>query len=71
MYYGEYDYKYSSTTHKACPIAKPISDIADEIVKHFSDIELNSCLVTYYADGKQHCPPHSDDEIFIDPMSKL
>ena len=71
IYYGPHDYKYSGKVHRAQKPPELISAITSDINKRFPDKKVNSCLVTRYLDGRQHCPPHHDDEDEIAPNSNI
>ena len=71
MYFGDNDYSYSKTTHKACDPPQIIADVISKINLKYPSKQVNSCLVTRYLDGNQSCPLHSDDEDEIDPNSNI
>ena len=72
MYFGEFNYAYSGTSHKASEIPAPIQNVINKIHEKFPSAQkVNSCLVTLYENGSQYCPPHSDDEPFIGPLSDI
>jgi alkylated DNA repair dioxygenase AlkB len=71
MYFGEFKYKYKGASHDEAPIPELIGKVITQIQSSHKDVKINSCLISRYVDGKMFCPPHSDDEIFIDPTSKI
>ena len=71
LYFGEYKYKYAGVSHDESPIPDSIQTIINNILLEHPKSKINSCLVTRYTNGKHFCPPHSDDEPFIDPASKI
>jgi alkylated DNA repair dioxygenase AlkB len=71
IYYGEYDYKYTGGRHKAAPIPKDLKEIIESIGQKIPTATINSCLVTLYEDGADFCPPHCDDESWINPESSI
>ena len=71
LYFGEFKYKYQGASHDEAPIPAPIMKVITQIQSSHKDIKINSCLINRYRDGTMFCPPHSDDEVFIDPASKI
>ena len=72
LYYGEYDYSYGPVKHKAQPLPAPLMSCI-QLIKdlHPSLSTPNSCLISVYDEGSKTCPPHRDDELFIDPASNI
>jgi alkylated DNA repair dioxygenase AlkB len=71
MYFGEYKYKYRGASHDEAPIPPVIEKVIEKLQAMDSGAKINSCLISRYNDGNMFCPPHSDDEVFIDPTSKI
>ena len=42
-----------------------ISDLCSNLSRFVGDVDFNSCIVNYYADGTARTRPHSDDESYI------
>ncbi|NRB82046.1 MAG: alpha-ketoglutarate-dependent dioxygenase AlkB, partial [Saccharospirillaceae bacterium] len=49
---------------------KCIQKLLEKINSNFN-VDLNSCLVTYYRDGTSGLRPHSDNEKSMDPLSPI
>ena len=72
LYFGDFSYKYSNIEHSACPMPNAIHQVIEKIHEQFpSEAKINSCLITKYTDGSSICPPHSDNEPFINPSSDI
>ena len=73
LYFGEFDYRYTGGSHPAKRVPEAIQDLLDEVRNHLPDkrVLINSCLVNKYTGGKDFIPPHSDDEVIIDPASDI
>ena len=71
LYFGEHGYDYSGKTHQAQKPPDIIEGIISTINEQFPDKPVNSCLVTRYLNGLQHCPSHQDDEDVIAPESDI
>ena len=71
LYYGEHDYLYSGIIHHAKEPPEIIGSIMSKINETYPNKKVNSCLVTRYVSGEEHCPPHSDDEGEIAPESNI
>ena len=71
IYFGDHDYSYSGKVHKAAKPPEIIGDIISTINQRYPDKRVNSCLVTRYVDGNEHCPPHHDNEDDIAPDSNI
>ena len=71
MYFGEYKYKYHGASHDEAPIPPVIGKVIEKLQAMDGGAKINSCLINRYNDGNMFCPPHSDDEVFIDPTSKI
>lgn len=70
-YFGEHDYRYSGKVHEATEPPASIGNVMALINQQFPNKKVNSCLVTRYVDGNEHCPPHHDDEDEIAPESYI
>ena len=72
LYYGDFGYKYSNHSHQPKEIPSTIQNVITKISERFPNhIQPNSCLISLYENGTQSCPPHSDDEPFINPASEI
>ena len=62
-WYGDSDYlyTYSSTTKRALPWTKELSDLK-QIVEERTKTDFNSCLLNLYQNGEEGIAWHSDDE---------
>lgn len=73
-YYGDYGYQYSGGSHEPANIPEGIETVLEEIrtkYPKYKEYDMNSILLTRYADGNQYCPAHSDNERSIDPTSDI
>ena len=43
-----------------------ISELCKTLSQHMGDVNFNSCIVNYYADGAARTRSHSDDESYVD-----
>ena len=74
VYYGEFDYNYSSNiVHKAkeVPESSYLSAICSYMDVVFPDYEYNSILINLYNNGSDYIPPHSDNEDSIEDLSYI
>ena len=72
LYFGDFSYKYGQIEHSASPMPDALKHVIEKIHENFpSDEKINSCLITKYTDGSSVCPPHSDNEPFINPASDI
>ena len=72
LYFGDFSYKYGNVEHNAAPMPDVLKQVIEKIHDNFSPSEkINSCLITKYTDGSSVCPPHSDNEPFINPASDI
>ncbi len=73
IYFGDHNYKYGDTTHKAQKIPEPLQEVIDLIKDAFPDDKShpNSCLISLYEDGNNCIPAHKDDELWINPTSSI
>ena len=73
IYYGEYGYQYTGGKHEPCRTPEIIQDLLQSVRPNLSNPSawINSCLITRYKSGKDHIPPHGDDELFFDPDSEI
>lgn len=64
VYYGDFDYSYSSTTHKARKFEENqyLMHILSYIQIVLPEYQFNSAMIHKYIDGSSHIPHHSDDE---------
>lgn len=71
LYYGDHDYQYNGGRHKKREMPENIRDVIELVKNKFPRLQVNSCLVTIYSDGGDHCPMHADNESWIDPESDI
>jgi alkylated DNA repair dioxygenase AlkB len=72
LYFGEFGYRYGNLTHEPAPIPDVIQEVIGKLTEKFPNQKpANSCLITYYENGKHSCPAHSDDEPFFDVESDI
>ena len=72
LYFGDFSYKYGNIEHSASPMPDALKHVIEKIHEQLpSEEKINSCLITKYTDGSSVCPPHSDNEPFINPASNI
>ena len=74
VYYGEFDYNYSSNiVHKAkeVPESSYLSAICSYMDVVFPNYVYNSILINLYNNGSDYIPPHSDNEECIEDVSYI
>ena len=75
LYYGEYAYHYIGAKHEPEEMPEPVCNLLETIRQNLPDdnrdTPINSCLVSRYNSGKNHIPPHRDNEPVIDPESLI
>ncbi len=62
-YYGETDYKYARTFHRAQDLSLPVLKSLLHTVNVFLAHNFNSVLINYYPSGSSYIPWHSDNEV--------
>ena len=65
LYFGEFKYRYGAIQHDAKAMLDIMQPITNKISELYPKTIINSCLITCYQNGRNHCPQHSENEPFI------
>ena len=56
LYFGEFKYRYGAIQHDAKAMPDIMQPIIDKISELYPKAIINSCLITCYQNGRNHCP---------------
>ncbi|MCP4487849.1 MAG: alpha-ketoglutarate-dependent dioxygenase AlkB, partial [Gammaproteobacteria bacterium] len=73
QYYGTYPYSYGDINHLPCQIPSNsyLEKIVEKVKLVYPNEQFNSVMITKFVTGRSHIPPHSDNELMIDPSSNI
>ena len=70
--FGEpYHYTGSKTSQEKTDIPEPFTTLINTIKSKYPDSNINSVLINKYSGPGSSLPPHSDDELSIEPGSQI